>query len=295
MSKLEVKEVIIFKQGITFFILEANVKGQAELELEFKTEQMNDVLKSLMALDNSEKGYISSISYDASIETRKLLESVMLDLPDKDSFSSLIKKQIKGAPVKIMASEEYTGIIIGIETIEKIIDQHKIIEKQLTLLKQDGAITKIPFYEITSLDILNDSIKKDLRFYLDTVITSKKKDVKNIKINCETGGADNVERKIIVSYLHESPVWKINYRIIMSKEQEKENKCLITGFSLIENVTNQDWENVNIILVAGMTVSFVYNAYPAIYIRGLWKKNILNIMQNPSPASPHLRLREELP
>ncbi|MHA1148368.1 MAG: hypothetical protein ACTSR8_08990 [Promethearchaeota archaeon] len=91
MSKLNIKKIIIFKQGISFFVLESNVKGNIKLELEFKTEQMNDVLKSLTALDSSEKGYISSISYDASIETRKLLESVMLDLPDKDSFSSLIK------------------------------------------------------------------------------------------------------------------------------------------------------------------------------------------------------------
>ncbi|MHA1148369.1 MAG: hypothetical protein ACTSR8_08995 [Promethearchaeota archaeon] len=155
---------------------------------------------------------------------------------------------------------------MGTEIQEKISNNILTKEKQLTLLTDNDSIIKIPFSEIKSLDIINESIKKDLKFYLDTVIAGKKKDLKKITLNCESGGNDDVERKIIASYLHESPIWKINYRIIMSKEQEKENKCLITGFSLIENVTNQDWENVNIILVAGMTVSFVYNAYPAIYI-----------------------------
>jgi len=265
LTKLEIKKIVILKQGISFFILEGNIKGSGKMELEFKTEQMNDVLKSLTAIDQSENGYISSISYDAAIETSKLLESVMLDIPDTDSFSSLIR-QIKGAPVKITASDDMKGTIIGIELNESISKDLKIVEKQLALLREDGAITKIPFSEIKSLDILNESIKKDLRFYLDTVITGKKKDVKNIIINCESGGDDNADRKITVSYLHESPVWKINYRIIMSKDQEKKEECLITGFSLIENVTNKDWEDVYISLVAGMTVSFVYNAYPAIYI-----------------------------
>lgn len=265
MSELDIKKIIIFKQGISFHLLEAMIKGSKKLQLEFKTEQMNDVIKSLTALDQSEKGYISSISYDAAIETSKLLESVMLDIPDTDSFSSLVS-QIKGAPVKIQASESISGTIMGIERFDKVNKESKIKEKQLALLKDDGAITLIPFSEIKSLEILNEAIKKDLSFYLDTVIAGKKKDVKNVVINCESGGDDAIERNVIVSYLHESPVWKINYRIIMSKTQEKEEKCILAGFSLIENVTNKDWEEVQISLVAGMSVSFIYNAYPAIYI-----------------------------
>ncbi len=268
MSKLKVKKVIIFKHGVSYYILEGIIKGTDSFELEFKVDEMNDVLKSLFVLDTSEKGYISSISYDAALETLQLLKSIMLNIPDKDSFSSLIT-QIKGAKVNLTigGGNQTSGTIMGIEEIEKFIKEEKIIEKLLIILQDDDLITKIPFSEIKSFNILNEDIKKDLKFFLDTIIAGKKKDAKKIKINCESGGVDNIERSIFVSYIRESPIWKTSYRLIMSKQQALEQKCLLSGWSLIENTTNQDWEDIELSLVAGMPVSFKYDFYRPIFIQ----------------------------
>ena len=267
MSKLDVKKVIIFKHGVSYFILNGKQKGTGTFELEFKIDEMNDVLKSLFVLDTSENGYISSISYDAALDTSQLLKTIMLNVPDHDSFSSLIT-QIKGADViiNIGTSNKDTGTIMGIEFIEKLSENIKITEKILTLLKSDGVITKIPFSEITSFEILNDDLKKDLKFFLDTVIAGKKKDSKKITINCEAGGEEG-DRTILVSYIRESPVWKTSYRLIMSKQQALDKKCLLSGWALIENTTNQDWEDIELSLVAGMPVSFIYDFYRPIYIQ----------------------------
>jgi hypothetical protein len=53
----------------------------------------------------------------------------------------------------------------------------------------------------------------------------------------------------------------------MSKEQALEEKCLLSGWSLIENTTNQDWEDVELSLVAGMPVTFKYEFYRPIFIQ----------------------------
>ena len=268
MSKLNVKKVIIFKHGVSYYILEGSIKGADTFELEFKIDEMDDVLKSLFVLDTSKKGYISSISYDAALDTSQLLKSIMLDIPDKDSFSSLVT-QIKGANVNLTigGSKKITGTIMGIEIVEKISKDEKIAEKQLVILQDDESVSKIPFSEIKSTDILNEDIKKDLKFFLATVIAGKKKDAKKIIINCESGGDDDVERNIFVSYIRESPIWKTSYRLIMSKQQALEEKCLLSGWSLIENTTNQDWENIELSLVAGMPVSFKYAFYRPIFIQ----------------------------
>lgn len=268
MQALTVKKVIIHKTGISYFILEGNLKGSNTFELEFKIDEMDDVLKSLFVLDTSEKGYISSISYDAALETSQLLKSIMLNIPDRDSFSSLIT-QIKGAGVKmtIKGGKQISGTIMGIEDLEKLSKDEKIAEKQLILLEDDKGILKINFADIVSFDILNEDLKKDLKFFLDTVISGKKKDAKKIKINCESGGDDNVERDVFVSYIRESPIWKTSYRLIMSKKQALEEKCLLSGWSLIENTTNQDWENIELSLVAGMPVSFKYEFYRPIFMQ----------------------------
>ncbi len=267
MSKLEVKKVIIFKHGVSYFILEGAQKGSGTFELEFKVDEMNDVLKSLFVLDTSEKGYISSISYDAALESSQLLKSIMLDVPDHDTFTSLVM-QIKGAKVNLTvgSSESLTGTVMGIEFIDKLVNESKIIEKLLTLLKDDGVISKIPFTEITSIEILNEELKKDLKFFLDTTIAGKKKDAKKIIVNCESGGDDAVDRNIVVSYIRESPIWKTSYRLIMSKQQAKDQKCLLSGWCMVENTTNEDWDNIQLSLVAGMPVSFVYDFYRPIFM-----------------------------
>ncbi len=268
MSNLKVKKVIIFKHGVSYYILEGILKGSGKFELEFKIDEMNDVLKSLFVLDTSKKGYISSISYDAALETSQLLKSIMLNIPDRDSFSSLVT-QIKGANVNLTigGAKKVSGKIMGIESVEKLSKNEKTTEKYLVLLQDDDLISEYNFSEIRSLDIMNEEIKKDLKFFLDTVIAGKKKDAKKIIINSESGGDDEIERNIFVSYIRESPIWKTSYRLIMSKQQALEQKCLLSGWSLIENTTNQDWEDIELSLVAGMPVSFIYEFYRPIFIQ----------------------------
>ena len=91
----------------------------------------------------------------------------MLNIPDNNSFSSLIT-QIKGATINLTigSSQTISGTIMGIEFVEKFINEQKINEKLLTLLKNDGIITKIPFSEISSFEILSEDLKKDLKFFL---------------------------------------------------------------------------------------------------------------------------------
>jgi hypothetical protein len=266
MSKLKVSHVIMFKHGVSYFILESKVKGADKLELEFKVDEMDDILKSLFVLDTSDNGYISSISYDAAMDTSRLLSSVALDVPDTDSFS-LVLKQIKGANIRItIGTESISGKVMGIEYIDKFIQNEKITEKLVILLK-DNNIIKIPFNEVKSFEILNEGLKKDLNFFLDTAITTKKKDTKNIIINCESGGNNTVERRIIVSYFIESPIWKTSYRLLMNEKGMGENKVLLSGYCMVENITDQDWEDIQLTLVAGMPVSFKYEFYAPIFIQ----------------------------
>ena len=192
----------------------------------------------------------------------------MLNIPDKGSLTSLIT-QIKGADVKlnVTGGKTIVGTIIGIEEIEKMNKNEKTVENLLILLQENNEISKFNFSDFKSFDIINEDIKKDLKFFLDTVISGKKKDAKKIIINCESGGDNEVDRIIFVYFIRESPIWKTSYRLIMSKEQVQEEKCLLSGWSLIENTTNQDWEKVELSLVAGMPVSFKYEFYRPIFIQ----------------------------
>ena len=59
-ARLPVKRVVLYKNGIGYFEHTARVRGTQELRIDFTTGQLNDVLKSLTAVDTGD-GRISSV------------------------------------------------------------------------------------------------------------------------------------------------------------------------------------------------------------------------------------------
>jgi len=50
-ARLPVKRVVLYKNGVGYFEHTARVHGTQELSIDFTTSQLNDVLKSLTAVD----------------------------------------------------------------------------------------------------------------------------------------------------------------------------------------------------------------------------------------------------
>ena len=64
-ADLPVREVILYKHGVGFFQRSGQLAAGETARLDFKAEDMNDVLKSLTLTDRA-GGKISGVRYDAS-------------------------------------------------------------------------------------------------------------------------------------------------------------------------------------------------------------------------------------
>src|SRR5207253_2704382 len=62
----------------------------------------------------------------------------------------------------------------------------------------------------------------------------------------------------------EAPVWKATYRILLGEEGRPPT---IQGWAVVDNTQDEDWENVQLSLIAGLPVSFVHDLYTPRYIR----------------------------
>src|SRR5436190_21360102 len=60
--ELGVTRVALFSSGVGYVECDGTVEGDATTELKFRTEQINDILKSLVVQD-SDGGAIGSVSY----------------------------------------------------------------------------------------------------------------------------------------------------------------------------------------------------------------------------------------
>ena len=271
---LPIRRVVLYKHGIGYFERENCVNGDASIELQFKSDEMNDVLKSLTVLDLN-GGLISSISYESTKPIEKQLEDIAIRLPDRNSLSGLLS-QVKGAKVEIeIGSEKNTGIITGIEEVTKSLDNTKLTSYLLTILVDGKSLKSYDVFEITSLTFLDENLQTDLAHLLEILITSKKKDAKKLTIFTKGEG----ERTILATYVVETPVWKVSYRVLLGKDNP-----MIQGWALVDNTQDEDWKNVDLTLVAGLPVSFIHDLYSPRYK----KRPIIEIREEEAYAPPML-------
>ncbi len=271
-NKLKVTHVVMFKHGVAFYGLEGLVKDKDELKLTFKLGELDDVLKSINVIDESGAGYISAMSYDATEDEAKLFESISIQVPGNQSFTSALS-QLKGAEIELqVGSQKVEGIIVGLEIRLERLGQNNVPSASLVLFnKLSGDIEKFAFNDIRGFKLLSEELRGELQFFLDAALAAKKKGSKTISLACEGEGS----RKIALSYITESPIWKTSYRILLPKEtkepkEEAPNEAgtmLLSGWCLVENTTDQDWDHIQLSLVAGMPVTFKMPLFRPIYIQ----------------------------
>src|SRR5262245_32194437 len=276
MSSLPIRRVVLYKHGVGYFEREAGVEGDQALALSFKQREVSDVLKSLTVLD-LDGGTVSAVSYDSTTPVEQLLAEIALSIPDNGSLKGLLP-QIKGARVSVKptGSSAIQGVILGIDKVDNRTEHGLEEAYRLSLLTDPGDVRTFDLFDL-ELTILDDGVKRDLDFYLRTQLASKKKDARTFTLFAQGEG----KRTVRVSYVLEAPVWKATYRILLEdptpqppppggegeKDKQTPGQPLIQGWAVVDNTSDEDWQDVDLTLVAGLPVSFVHDLYTPRYIR----------------------------
>lgn len=260
MNALPITRVVLYKHGVGYFERQGSVDGEAVLSLVFKQAEVSDVLKSLTVLD-LDGGHISSVSYDSTKPLEQLLAEVALSIPDQGSVVGLLP-QIKGARVALHSgvADPVEGTILGIDTSDKRTADGVLKVVLLSILTGAGSVRSFDLHNLASFQILDQALRRDLDFYLRTQLSAKKKDARTFAFFAQGQG----QRTIRLSYTLEAPVWKATYRILLGEEGKPP---MIQGWAVVDNTQDEDWENVQLSLIAGLPVSFVHDLYTPRYIR----------------------------
>ncbi len=260
MASLPITRVVLYKHGVGHFEREGAVDGDAALALTFRQADVSDVLKSLTVLD-LDGGHVASVSYDSTKPLEQLLAEVALSIPDQGSLVSLLP-QVKGARVALHSgvAEPVQGCILGIDTTERQTGDGLVRIVLLSLLTDQGDVRSFDLHALAAVQILDPGLRRDLDFYLKTQLSAKKKDARTFTFFTQGQG----QRTIRVSYTLEAPVWKATYRILLGEEGRPPT---IQGWAVVDNMQDEDWDNVQLSLVAGLPVSFVHDLYTPRYIR----------------------------
>lgn len=255
---LKVRKIVLYKHGVGYFEREGKVKDAQQVQLPFKAAQMKDLLKSLYAVD-LDGGRVSTIMYDTKDPLSKQLEDVLIRVPDGNALTAFLS-QLKGARVEVVSGGETAkGSIVGIEPVTRQLKEGIVTTYKLVIFREDGKLQPVDLLEMSSLKLLDEALQKDLQRLLEIHLKSKYADRKTVTLNCTGAG----ERTIRVGYIVETPIWKTSYRLLF----EEGGKPLLQGWAILENPTDEDWEDVEVSFVAGAPISFSMDLYTAYYVR----------------------------
>src|SRR5256714_11351588 len=151
-ADVPVKQVVLFSSGVGYFEHFGTVAGSGATELRFKTQQINDILKSLV-LQDIDGGKVTTISYPSQDPIAKTLRSFQVDITNNPSLGDLLN-QLRGAKVKATAgAENLEGTILGLEKKQKPAGDKGTVEVWVMNLISGGTIRSVELDQVAQLEL----------------------------------------------------------------------------------------------------------------------------------------------
>jgi hypothetical protein len=257
--RLPVKRVILYKNGVGYFEHSGHVNGNEDVSVDFTTAQLNDVLKSLTTLDLG-KGRITGIAYNSIDPINKRLGALRLPLGE-DITTAQFLAAMRGARIEVRSgTQSASGRLLSVEQRELPgKDDQKITVDQVSLVSDTGEVRQFDLTPATSVRIIEKDLNEEVGRYLHLVASTRDQDVRRLTISTAGTG----ERELLVSYISEVPIWKCTYRIVVPKD----GKPLLQGWAIVDNTVGEDWDNVELSLIAGAPQSFIQELSQPYYAR----------------------------
>ncbi|HEY1800654.1 MAG TPA: hypothetical protein VGG46_06930 [Terriglobales bacterium] len=260
-GRLPVKRVVLYKNGVGYFEHMAHVHGTQDLSIDFTTSQLNDVLKSLTAVDLG-GGSISSVRYNSIAPLDERLKSLRLPFGQQITSNEFLNA-MRGSRVEAHnASSTATGRLLSVEQVQKQVHENEFMNvTQFSVLTDTGELQTFEMGPGTSVRLADHEVMDEVGHYLNLISSSRARDVRRMSLTASGNG----DRDVFVSYISEVPVWKSTYRILISDKPGE--KPLLQGWAIVDNTIGEDWKDVQLSLIAGSPQSFVQDISQPLYAR----------------------------
>jgi hypothetical protein len=269
MTGLPIVHMTLYKHGVGFFQRRALLEGES-VELSFRVDEMNDILKSLTAIDWG-GGQVLGIDYATPQNREEKLAGCSVRLADDRSFRDLLVS-LRGRRIRLILEQEEqaTGTLLGLDEEQAPqpypTAKHLLADLVSLLLEDMDRVLKVRLDQVQAVEILDDRGASDLRFFLHTSLAQEA--YRQVMIRLTPGQHD-----LSVSYIAPAPTWRVSYRLVAehagasmqggasAAPNGSNGTALLQGWGIFDNRLEEDLEGISLSLVAGMPISFIYDLY----------------------------------
>jgi hypothetical protein len=276
---LNIEQLTLYKHGLGFF--ERGGSAEASFTLEFPRRAMDDVLKSLTVLPAN--ATVTGVAFETPPDRNPEAQRQPLHINAERPLSSVIDA-FSGRRVNVsLGDKEIEGELIGLERED---EEH--LERALLVVQSAEGIRLLPLRKITNIALLDDLTQGDLAFALETKRRDEERSYARVTLSHPS--------EVQINYIAPAPAWRVSYRVITSlvangPEQtpttgadratettgaagtpgtpgttddvaaSELRAVFVQGWGIFDNTLEEDLENVQLTLTAGMPVSFRYELH----------------------------------
>jgi hypothetical protein len=262
-EKLPVRRVVLYKNGVGYFEHLGHVRGSQGVHIDFTSAQLNDVLKSLTVLDLS-GGRITGVDYNSEAPLARRLATLRLSLGERPTTAEFLGA-LRGARLEVRSGNgpQLIGKLLSVErkTRTGAGPGWTVETDEISLITDRGEVRSVDLNSSTSVRIAEKDLQLEVGRYLGLIASSRDQDVRRMTISTTGTG----ERNLYVSYISEVPIWKTTYRIVLPSKADQ--RPLLQGWAIVDNTVGEDWDGVELSLVAGAPHSFIQQLSEPFYGR----------------------------
>ncbi|HEX5084931.1 MAG TPA: hypothetical protein VFY40_23050 [Blastocatellia bacterium] len=263
-QSLPLRRVTLYSNGVAYFERRGTVNGRAEINLSFKQSQVDDVLKSLVVLDLG-RGRVGAVSYNSSAPPSARLNEIPFSIDASTSGDTAgglagVLEQLQGAHVAVTAATRSVAgavLTVGERQLPAEKDKPPVKTHTLVITTDSGELQSFDLNEVRAVKLLDEGAKHDITQFASASASARRRDAKTITVTSEGEG----QREMIISYTVAAPIWKTTYRVVL----DPDGKPFFQGWAVVDNVSEEDWQNVSLSLVSGTPISFIQPIQKPLY------------------------------
>ncbi|KYF95906.1 hypothetical protein BE20_43860 [Sorangium cellulosum] len=256
---LSLRRVVLSTGGVGYFEYEARVRGDAELRLEVRLDQVDDVLKSIVVYDD--RGVTGNITLPGREPLRDLFRELPFDEGALESEAALLNA-LRGAEVRTRGPEGIVaGRIVAVTAAQVALPGGGSENRHRLALMSGGALKQVVLEELESVELAEERLRQQVSAALLGLSSRRQRNRRELVVRTAGEG----ERVVRVAYVIEVPLWKTSYRLTVPEDAQAKTGAL-SGWAIVENQSGADWENVDFTLVSGNPVTFRQALYEIYYV-----------------------------
>lgn len=254
---LTLKRVLLSTGGVGYFEYEALVTDNADLTLDVRRDQVDDVLKSLVVFDHG--GGVASVR----LAGRDALAERFRDYPftpEDLTEPARLLASLQGALIRIAGPRQIAGRVLAVVPERQALpDGLGTVERHRLSIKTADGVAQVVLEETESIQFDDPVLDAQVDDALATLAAHRRKERRSLVIASRGTG----ERQVRVGMVVAAPLWKASYRLTVGDDTRPGRA---QGWAVLENMSGQDWDNVSLTVVSGNPVTFRQALYQSYYV-----------------------------